>query len=73
MIFLGTVVDATAEYGTIANKFVRFIWGWGIDLTYGTNLSEPWAELLAHAINFCVFFFVLFLACHVYLLIRKLA
>jgi len=72
MSFLGAVVDATAEYGTITNKFIRFIWVWGIDLTSDTKLSEPWAEVSMHAINFCIFFFVLLLGYRTYLLIRKL-
>ena len=72
MSFLSTVIEETAEYKTITSKLIRFIWCWSIDIINGTNLSEAWAALLLHVINFSVFFFVLFLGYRVYLLIRKL-
>ena len=66
MSFMGTAVDATAEYGTITNTLIRFIWGWGLYLTSNTELSEPWAEILMHGINFCIFFCVLYLGYSAY-------
>jgi len=72
MSFLAQLIDVSHDYDTKISVLIRFIWNWGVDLTNGTKLSEPFAEILTHAINFCVFFSVLFLVYRLYLCIRKL-
>jgi len=71
MSFLAAATEARAEHGSTVSAVIRFIWCWGIDLTNGMSLSEPWAELLMYSINFSVFFVVLFFAYRICLLLRK--
>jgi hypothetical protein len=72
MSFLAATMEARAEHGSIISALIRFIWGWGVDLTNDRYLSEPSAGLLMYAINFFIFYLVLRLAHFGYLLARKL-
>lgn len=72
MSFLAELIDVSYDYNPLISAVIRSIWNWGPDLTSGTKLNEPLAEILLHSINFCIFYLVLFLAYRGYLLVRKL-
>lgn len=73
MSFLAESIDVHYEYDTRLSYLIRLIWNWGIDLTNGSDLPDPWAELLMYSINFLLYCVVLCLAYRVCLLVRKLA
>ncbi len=50
---------------------IDFIWHWGPDLTAGTKLSEPVAQVLMHLVNFSIFFAVLAAPCVAWSLARR--